>query len=255
MVQGAGRMPDVEGDTQVARMFIELTGVIARGAETIEVFAELAETCVTLLPVSAAGVLLRDVSGDLQVIGASSPSAHILDLFQVQNDEGPCLECLETGEQVFDISIGSTGRWPRFSDLALQHRFTSVYAFPLRSRRVTVGALNLFATSPLEADRLVVAQALADAATLSLLQIDPKTDNTIVIQRIQRAIEDRNTLDQARGMISQRFEIDPEEASRRLMEVARDLQMTVTSVARAVVHRDGDSPAYHALLDYSLSDE
>ncbi len=241
-------MPDFDGDTQVARMFIELTGVIAGGAETIEVFAELADKCVGLLPVSAAGILLRDVSGDLQVIGASSPSAHLLDLFQVQNEEGPCLECLETGEQVFDVELGSTDRWPRFSALARQQQFTSVYALPLRSRHVTVGALNLFATSPLDPDRLLVAQALADAATLSLLQIDPQTDNQIMIQRIQRAIEDRNTLDQARGMITQRFGIDPEAALTELVRAAHEINAPLTEVARAVVRRDEESPAFHALL-------
>lgn len=249
MLKGSGDMSDVAGDVQVARMFIDLTSVIASGAETIEIFAELAQKCVVLLPVSAAGILLRDVSGDLQVIGASSPTAHLLDLFQVQNEEGPCLECLETGEQVFDIDLGSTGRWPRFSALARGQQFTSVYALPLRSRHVTVGALNLFATSPLDPDRVLVAQALADAATLSLLQIDPQTDNQIMIQRIQRAIEDRNTLDQARGMITQRFGVDPETALTRLVQVARQVGAPLTDVARAVVRRDEGSPAFHALLE------
>ena len=248
-MQETGHMPDFNGDTQVARMFIELTGVIAGGAETIEIFAELAEKCVGLLPVSAAGILLRDVSGDLQVIGASSPSAHLLDLFQVQNDEGPCLECLETGEQVFEVDLGSSDRWPQFSELARRQQFTSVYALPLQSRHVTVGALNLFATSPLDPDRLLVAQALADAATLSLLQIDPQTDNQIMIQRIQRAIEDRNTLDQARGMITERFGIDPETALIRLVHVSRQVGVRLTDVARAVVSRDEDSQAFHALLE------
>lgn len=241
-------MPGLEGDTEVARTFIELTGVIAGGGETIEVFTDLTRKCTVILPVSAAGILLRDVAGDLQVIGASSPSAHLLDLFQVQNEEGPCLECLESGEQVFDAELGSTDRWPRFSQRARQQQFSSVYALPLKSRHVTVGALNLFATSPLEPDRLIVAQALADAATLSLLQIDPLTDNTIVIQRIQHAIEDRNTLDQARGMITQRFGIDGQEALTRLAEAARLVGVSLTEAARAVVRRDDQSPAFRALV-------
>ena len=248
MLKESGGISDVEDDAQVARTFIDLTSVITSGAETIEVFTDLTQKCVSLLPVSSAGILLRDVAGDLQVVGASSPSAHLLDLFQVQNEEGPCLECLETGEQVFDVELGSTKRWPRFSQLARHYQFSSVYALPLRSRRITVGALNLFAVAPLEPDRLIVAQALADAATLSLLQIDPQTDNTIVVQRVQRAIEDRNTLDQARGMISQRFGIDPEAALARLVQVSRQLSTSLTSVARAVVRRDEDAPAFHALL-------
>ena len=157
---------EVPDAAELAVTLIEITRSVTQGAETIEIFTELAEKCVGLLPVSAAGILLRDVSGTLQVIGASSPSAHLLDLFQVQNEEGPCLECTMTGIGVSDIELSATGPWPRFSELARAQEFTAVYALPLRSRDVTVGALNLFAREQLSPGRLVVAQALADAATL-----------------------------------------------------------------------------------------
>jgi transcriptional regulator with GAF, ATPase, and Fis domain len=245
-----GRLRPVNEDyTQVAETFLELTGMITSGAETIEVFTELARKCVSLLPIAAAGILLRDTAGDLQVIGSSSTAAHVLDLYQVQREEGPCLESLNSGARVFDTHVGSTGRWPRFSALALEHEFTSVYALPLQIRNMTVGALNLFAKEPLKSDQLTIAQALADAAVLSLVQIDPSADNSIVIQRIHRAIESRNTLDQARGMITQRFGIDPEDALDRIVEVARETGLSVTEVARAVVRRDHQSPAFPLLAE------
>lgn len=233
---------EVPDATELAVTLIEITKSVTQGAETIEIFTQLAEKCVSLLPVSAAGILLRDIGGTLQVIGASSPSAHLLDLFQVQNEEGPCLECTMTGNPVSDVELSAGGKWPRFSELTGAHGFTAVYALPLRSRDLTVGALNLFAREQLSPGRLVVAQALADAATVSLLQVDPQYDLQIIIRRIHMAVESRNTVEQAQGMIAQRFTIDIEEALIRLRNVSERTSLTLVEVATAVVERDQDSP-------------
>ncbi|MGV0991202.1 MAG: GAF and ANTAR domain-containing protein [Mycobacterium sp.] len=233
---------EVSDATELALTLIEITNSVTQGAETIEIFTELAEKCVNLLPVSAAGIMLRDVTGTLQVIGASSRSAHLLDLFQVQNEEGPCLECTMTGVGVSDVELSAEGKWPRFAELAQSHSFTAVYALPLRSRDVTVGALNLFAREQLSPGRLMVAQALADTATLSLLQVDPHVDLQIVIRRIHMAVESRNALEQAQGMIAQRFGIDAEAALVRLRAVAEETGLTLVEVAHAVVRRDLRSP-------------
>ena len=136
--------------TELAVTFIEVTRSVTQGAETVEIFTELAEKCVRLLPVSAAGILLRDVEGTLQVIGASSPSAHLLDLFQVQNEEGPCLECTTTGSPVSDDDLRlDGGRWPRFAELARAQGFASVGVMCDLSGR----------------DRILVAQRPSDAAS------------------------------------------------------------------------------------------
>lgn len=229
--------------TELAVTFIEVTRSVTRGVETVEIFTELAEKCVRLLPVSAAGILLRDVGGTLQVIGASSPSAHLLDLFQVQNEEGPCLECTMTGSPVSDDDLRlDGGRWPRFAQLGRAQGFAAAYALPLRSRGLTVGALNLFALERLSPGRLVVGQALADAATLSLLQVDPQADLQTVIRRIHLAVESRNTVDQAQGVIAQRFGIDPGDALVRLREVSDRMDLSLVKVAAAVVKREPGSP-------------
>jgi len=244
MNQATYEIPDA---TQLAITLIDITRAVTQGAETIEIFTSLAEKCVDLLPVKAAGILLRDVTGTLQVIGASSPSAHLLDLFQVQNEEGPCLECSTTGFPVSDAELSATGPWPRFAALTLAQDFTAVYALPLRSRDVTIGALNLFATEPLSEGRLLVGQALADAATLSLLQVDPHVDLQIVIRRIHLAVESRNTLEQAQGMLAQRFSIDAEAALIRIRDVSEQTAMSVVDVANAVISRDVNSPVTRLL--------
>lgn len=232
----------------LAMTLIEITRSVNQGAETIEVFTALAEKCVQLLPVAAAGILLRDSNGVLQVIGASNASAHLLDLFQVQNEQGPCLKCCNTGEVVSDETLTDTTNWPRFASLARQHGFKAVYALPLKSRGVTIGALNLFANESLSEQKLRVAQALADAATLSLLQVDPEVDYQIVIRRIYLAVESRNTLEQAQGMIAQRFSIGVDEALLKLRRVAAETELSLVRVAHAVVNRDLTSPAVSLLM-------
>lgn len=240
---------EVTDATELAVALIEVTRSVTEGAETVDIFTDLAETCVRLLPVSAAGILLRDIDGALQVIGASSPSAHLLDLFQVQNEEGPCLECTMTGRPVSDVELAvESSRWPRFAELA-RAGFSAVYALPLRSRDVTVGALNLFAIEQLSPGRLVVAHALADAATLSLLQVDPHVDVQIVIRRIHLAVESRNAIAQAQGMIAQRFGIDPADALIRLRGVSERLHLPLSEIANAVVQRDPDSPVMPLLTN------
>jgi transcriptional regulator with GAF, ATPase, and Fis domain len=234
---------ELDMDSQdVALTFIEITRWITQGVETIEVLSSLAERCVSLLPVSASGILLRDLTGSLQVVGASSKSAHLLDLFQIQNDQGPCLECSNSGKAVADSELTSNGPWPEFSKRAREEGFVAVYALPLISKDLTIGALNLFATQKLTSAKLAVAQALADAATLSLMQVDPKQDLQIVIRQVHLAVETRNTLEQAKGMISQRFDIDAESAFIKIRDIAYETNQSLVSLATSIVMRDSENP-------------
>lgn len=238
---------DGSDSVTLATTLIEITRSATQGAETIDIFSTLAEQCVAILPVQAAGILLRDVMGSLQVIGASNPSAHLLDLFQVQNSEGPCLQCSNTGRAVIDTHLDPAGPWPTFSQYARQQNFKAVYALPLRSRETTLGALNLFANESIDENRLTIAQALADTATLSLLQIDPQVDMKIYLQKIHLAIESRNTLEQAQGMIAQRYSVDIELALVQLRVASRELGMSLVEVANAVVNREQHSDAIEQL--------
>jgi hypothetical protein len=228
---------------ELARTFVALARGVLEGADTVEVFSMLAESCVRLLPVKAGGILVRDAMGFLQVIGASNQSVHLLDLCQVQNVEGPSLECCRTGSLVADTELSEEGPWPRFAWLATSHGYGAVYAVPLLSRGVPIGALNLFGTSEIPAERLVLAQALADAATLALLQVDPREDTVVLARQVHLAVESRNTVEQARGMIAQRFNVGEESALEQLRRAAERLDLPLVEVARATVHRDGSHPA------------
>ena len=231
----------------LAATFVDLARSVIEGKDMVEVFSMLAERCVQLLPVAACGLLVVDTRGDLQVIGASSHAAHLLDLFQVQNEEGPCLQCCRTGVAVVDVDLAADGPWPRFAALTLEHGFRAVYALPLAARGVAVGALNLFAGAPIGAGPVAIAQALADAATIALLQADPREDVVVLTRQLHVVVETRNTIEQAKGVVAQRFDIDADEAFARLRGAAVRTDMRLVEVAAAVVARDPANAAARLL--------
>lgn len=222
---------------KLAATFVDLARAVTEGADTVDVFTMLSERTVLLLPVEACGLLVVDGAGDLQVIGASSYSAEVIDLFQVQNDIGPCRECCRTGQPVIDAELSAEGPWPDFAALVRSHGFNAVYALPLSARGMNVGALNLFTVAPLDTEQLIVAQAMADAATMALLQSDPHHDLVVVSRRLYDTVEARNTVEQAKGMLCQRFSIDPDTALRLLRRACVEANMHLTDAANAVVQR------------------
>src|SRR6202161_684140 len=129
--------------------FVELADTLVAGFDIIEFLHFLTDRSVELLDASAAGLLLADPRGDLRVVAASSEQARLVELFQVQNDEGPCLDCFRGGEPVSAADLSTESwRWPHFAATASQAGFAAVQALPVRLRDETVGALNLFRTAP-----------------------------------------------------------------------------------------------------------
>lgn len=240
------RMPDA---SQLAAAFVDLARSVNDGKDMVEIFSMLAERCVRVLPVSACGILVIDPRGELEVIGSSNHSAHLLDLFQVQNVEGPCLRCCRTGEAVVDAELAAEGPWPGFAAAARAQGYLAVYAVPLAARGVVVGALNLFAESPMRTEELAVAQALADAATIALLQADPHDDAVVVTRRLHLVVEERNTIEQAKGVIAQRFSIDADTAFTQLRLAGERTDTRLIDVATSVVNRNSSHRAARLLVE------
>lgn len=227
----------------LARTFVDFARCVSEGADIVEVYSMLSDRCVEVLAVEACGILLVDLRGALRVIGSSSSSVELLDLFQVQNDVGPCLTCCRTGEAVSDEELSPDGPWPEFSALARREGFNAVHAIPLRARDTVFGAMNIFSVGPLSADRLAVARVMADAATVALLQADPSEDAIVATRRLQIAIESRNAIDQAVGIVAQRFGLSIDDAIERLRSISRRSGLGLVELATMVVARDGREPA------------
>jgi hypothetical protein len=223
--------------------FIELADTMVADFDVIDFLHLLTDRAVALLGASAAGVVLADPRGELRVAAASSEEAELLELFQLQNDQGPCLECFRTGQPVTATGLAGTGlagpdqRWPRFAAAATQAGFQTVQALPMRLRDQVIGALNLFSTElePLGPADLPTGQAVADVATIGLLHERNVRRSETVAEQLQRALNSRVTIDQAKGKLAERLGIDMDRAFTMLRDYARNSNQRLTDVARTFV--------------------
>ena len=231
-------------EQRLARTFVDLADSLVDRFDVVDLLTLLTERCVELLPVSAAGLLLGDRTGALRLMAATSEALELVELFQIQNDEGPCLDCYRTGATVVAPNLReAAARWPRFAPVALDAGFHSVHALPLRLRTDVLGALGLFGAPAGEPDTEAdeVAQALADVATIALIQHRAIDDTQLLAEQLQEALNSRVTIEQAKGVIAERAGIGMEEAFRLLRRYARSRQRLLADVAQEVA--EGRLPA------------
>ncbi len=174
----------------IMETFFGLTGALATGYDVVDLFNVLAVRTAQLLDIAAVGLLLADARGTLHVAAASSTDSRHLETFQVQQAEGPCLDCHASGEPVLVPDLEQQRkRWPRFVPAAHEAGFFSVHALPMRLQDTTLGAMGLFgaATGSLNAQDLQLGQALADVASVAITQDRAASDRSLVIDQLQHA--------------------------------------------------------------------
>jgi GAF domain-containing protein len=224
---------------KLSTTFVELADSLVDDFDVFDVLHVLVEGCVDVLGVSAAGLLLADEQNRLHVAASSAERARLLDLYQLQNDEGPCLECYQSGHPVaVEALVSEQGRWPQFAAAAVDEGFASVLALPLRLRGRVIGALNLFGDgdgtldSP---DLIPVAQAMADVCTITILQERLGREQQLLNEQLQHALNSRVTIEQAKGALAAQLDIDPGEAFELLHKRARDTRRPLGELAAEVV--------------------
>jgi len=224
-------------ETRVLDAVVSLVDNLLEDFDIVDLLTELTERCAELLDVDAAGFLLADPLDQLRLLAATTEEARELELFQLQADEGPCVDCYSTGQpvSVADLSAASR-RWPRFVPAALDAGFASVHAVPMRAAGIVLGALGLFGSRPgelSEADRLV-AQTLAHVACVAILQERAPTPATVMPQ-LRSALASRVIVEQAKGFLRETLDISVEEAFRLLRAYARANGEHLTDVARRLM--------------------
>ena len=230
-------------EERLGRTFVEIAVTLVDDFDVVDLLVLVAERCVELLDATAAGLLLADPQGRLRLMAATSDATELVELFQIQDDEGPCLECYRRQTPVLVPDIAAeAARWPRFAPVAAEAGFRGVHALPLRLRTHTLGALNLFQEEPggLGHDDVTAAQALADVATIALLQHRASREAQGVADQLRAALDSRIAIEQAKGVIAERAGIGMAEAFARLRGYARSHQRLLADVARDVV--DGTLP-------------
>jgi GAF domain-containing protein len=224
-------------EIQLADVFVEMADTLVDDFDVIDFLHVLTERCVQLLGVSAAGLLLTDQQGTLQVVAASSERTRLLELFQLQTDQGPCVDCFRTGRPVSVVDLTTAGRWPRFAAAAAEVGFASVHAVPMRLRAEVIGALNLFDIHPgaLDEGNLRIGQALADVATIGLLQQRAIHRRDTLTEQLQTALNSRVLIEQAKGVLAERLQLDMAEAFTLLRSDARSRNRRLSDLAQAIV--------------------
>jgi GAF domain-containing protein len=223
---------------------VELADNLVDDFDVIDVLTVLSDRCVEAIDVDAAGVMLASPGGELQFVASSSESMRVLELFQIQADEGPCVDCFKDGRAIVNQALAvPDARWPRFTPLAIAQGFRSVHSLPMRLRGRTIGALNLFRTEPgpLDIDDVVVAQGLADVATIAILQHRTSLDARLLNDQLSNALNSRIIIEQAKGSVSQSTNCDMDQAFRRLRTHARNHNLGLTDLARSVVNGSLDA--------------
>jgi len=221
----------------LSQTFVELADTLVDEFDIIELLTVLTDRCVALLDAGAAGILLADHDGVLHVMAASTEQARLLELFQLQNQQGPCLDCFTSGRPVVERGFEAADRWPRFHAEAVAAGFRSVQALPLRLRDITIGALNVFLDdrAGLEDADIVIAQALADAATIAILHDQAAREARVITAQLQGALTSRVVIEQAKGMLAERAKVDMDEAFARLRRFAHQHGQQLSAVAADLV--------------------
>lgn len=222
----------------LARTFVELADTLVDDFDVVELLTRLADRCVEVLDVAAAGLMLVAPDGDLRVMASSSEAMRVLELFELQAQEGPCLDCYRGGQPVVNQDLETlNGRWPRFAPEALAAGFHSVHALPMRLRGTVLGALNLFHLDPGEMPQadVDIAQALADVATIAILQHRAAAEAQVVNEQLNHALNSRVVIEQAKGMVAERAGLNMEQAFLALRTHARNHNLRLVDVARDVI--------------------
>jgi GAF domain-containing protein len=222
----------------LARTFVELADTLVDDFDVVDLLTRLVDRCVDVLDVGAAGLMLAAPDGGLRVMASSSEAMGVLELFEIQAQEGPCLDCHRSGEPIVNQDLATlNGRWPRFAAEALAAGFRSVHALPMRRRGSVIGALNLFHVEPGEMQQadVDVAQAFADVATIAILQHRAAQEAQVINEQLTHALNSRIVIEQAKGMVAERLTLDMDASFAVLRAHARNHNLRLVDVAEAVI--------------------
>jgi len=232
----------------LATTFVDLADTLVADFDVIEFLHLLATRSVELLDADAAGIMLANDDG-LHVMASSTEEARLLELYELQNNEGPCLDCYRTGRPVVQTKPPAMHeRWPVFTQRLREFGFHSAHALPMRLRGDTIGALNLFRVTPgpLSETALAIGQAMADVATVGLLQERAIAASEQLAIQLQHALTSRIQLEQAKGVLAQRTGLPMDQAFQLMRDYARSRGKRLGDVAEHIIDGSVDSDLLRA---------
>lgn len=233
-------MSEMSREARLNAAFVKLADTLTADYDVVDLLHTLMGECSALLGTQAGGLMLADTVGNLELVASTNEQADFVEVMQLNAGAGPCVDCFSTGSAVSVANIDeSVDRWPEFCAAALQQGFHSVHATPLKLRGEIIGTMNLFGTSlgALRPEDAAVAQALADAATIGILHERLLREGSIVTEQLQRALDSRILIEQAKGVLSETGSMDMATAFATLRTYARNNNLSLRSVAEGVTNR------------------
>ena len=223
-------------DRRLSAAFVALADSLVSDYDVVDLMQQLSATCVEVLGCDDAGLMLVDTDGQLRLLAASSELSRTLELFELQNEEGPCLTAFREGRAVSASLIADVQTWPTFGPAARRAGYTTAIALPLRLRDLRIGALNLFfrADNGMTPDDLAVAQALADVATIGILQERSRRATGVLTEQLQFALNNRVVIEQTKGVLAERGSITVDQAFEVLRDFSRHHRLSVSTVAHEI---------------------
>ncbi|WP_415972269.1 GAF and ANTAR domain-containing protein [Rhodococcus sp. 077-4] len=234
----------IDREHGVTEAFVRLANGLVGEFDVIELLSGLTTECAELLDIASAGLLLADERGVLHVVAASSEATRLLEVFQLQREQGPCLDCFHSGQPVSVANLEEQrSTWPQFVEVATSAGFASVHAVPMRLQKNVLGTLGLFGSrsGALDHDDLELAQALAHVASIALVHGSVPPDPAAIGARLSSTLRNRASLEQAKGLLSHVGALDMDQAFGALRRYAREQSVPLSQVSDALVHRTLDA--------------
>ena len=226
-------------EQQLTEVFVEVADSLIDDFDLIDFLQQLSVRCMELLDVAAVGILLADAHDHLQVLAASDEHTRLLELLALQHDQGPCVDCYRSGTPRTNINLHdarTTGGWPQFAAAAKATGFVSANTIPLRLRGRVIGVLGLFQTDPdpLSPEDITLAQALADVATIAILQQRTLAQSEMERGQLQYALSSRIVLEQVKGILAERWHLSVDDAFAAFRTYARSTHQHLADLGRQI---------------------
>lgn len=232
-------MDGTSREVRINAAFVTVADTLTTDYDMVDLLHTLVHECVEILAMQAGGLMLADDNGDLHLMTSTSEGAGLVEIMQLAAAAGPCIDCFRTGTAVSVREISESDQWPEFRDVALRYGFHSVLATPMKLRGKIIGTMNLFGTGRGEVnDRdAAVAQALADVATIGILQERVIRDGHVMEEQLHHALDSRIMIEQAKGVIANELSLSMDDAFSLLRKYARDRNLTIRSISELVSNR------------------
>jgi GAF domain-containing protein len=231
-------MTDSMREIQLLHTFAALADTLVADYDLVDLLQLLVDRCQSLLEVSAAGILISGVHGDLELIVSTSEASRLVEVMQISAEAGPCIDCFRTGRPIaLDDIRDAPNEWSQFRDSAIDMGFLSIQAVPMRLRDRTIGTLNLLRSTvgPMPDNDLIAAQALADVATIGIIQERTIRESDTIRQQLQHALDTRIVIEQAKGVVAHQRSIPPDDAFDVIRKYARTNQIALSLVATQLI--------------------